>query len=82
MMRWERWQVSGKFYGGAASDCLPGHAPQARVAPGGMVFHVLNRSVGKLHLFRRDGDCDAFVRVMLEARGRHPLRVLSISLSS
>ena len=38
----------------------------ARKAPGGQVYHVLNRSVGKMHLFGKDADFEAFQRVMIE----------------
>ena len=49
----------------------------ARRAPGGLVYHVLNRAFGRTRLFRRDEDFDAFRRVMVEAHHRHPLRILS-----
>jgi putative transposase len=49
----------------------------ARKAPGGQVYHVLNRSVGKMHLFGKDTDFEAFQRVMIEAHQRHPIRILS-----
>jgi putative transposase len=48
-----------------------------RVAPGGLVYHVLNRAVGKIHLFRNDRDFDAFLRVMIEAQKRFPIRLLA-----
>ena len=35
-------------------------ARQARVAPGGWTYHVLNRSVGKMEMFRKDKDYQAF----------------------
>ena len=50
---------------------------RARLAPGGLVYHVLNRSVGKMKMFRRDGDYEAFLRVIAEAQERHPTRLLS-----
>jgi putative transposase len=50
---------------------------RARVAPGGLVHHVLNRSVGRMKLFRHDQDYHAFQRVLLQAHERHPLRILS-----
>ena len=53
-----------------------------RVAPGGLVYHVLNRAVGRVHLFGNDRDHDAFQRVMIEARERHPLRILSYCVLS
>src|SRR4051794_13762304 len=48
----------------------------ARVAPPGLVYHVLNRSVGKMKMFRRDADFDAFERIICEAHERFPLRLL------
>ena len=42
------------------------HAKSMRKAPGGQVYHVLNRSVGKRHLFGKDADFEAFQRVMIE----------------
>jgi putative transposase len=50
---------------------------KARIAPGGMVFHVLNRANGRLRLFKKDEDFQAFERVLLEAHQRLPIRVLS-----
>src|SRR5206468_1876018 len=49
----------------------------ARVAAGGIAYHVLNRAVGRIHFFRRDGDYEAFERIMLEAHRRFPLRICS-----
>ena len=34
----------------------------ARHAPGGTVFHVLNRGMGRIRLFAKDGDFRAFER--------------------
>jgi putative transposase len=52
-------------------------ARTARVAPGGLVYHVLNRSAAHTKLFRSERDYEAFERVMLEAHAKHPLRVLA-----
>ena len=49
----------------------------ARSAPGGLVYHVRNRSVGRMHLFGKDADCAAFPRVRSDAHPRHPIRFLS-----
>ena len=38
-----------------------------RVAPRGLVYHVLNRGVVRLALFEKDGDYEAFERVLAEA---------------
>jgi putative transposase len=59
---------------------VPSMPRKARVAPGGLVYHVLNRAAGRLTLFRREEDYAAFERVMLEAHRRCPLRVLSYCL--
>jgi hypothetical protein len=40
----------------------------SRVAPGGVVFHVLNRANGRLRLFKKDADYLAFERLLIEAR--------------
>ena len=50
---------------------------KARVAPGGMVYHALNRAVARLTLFEKNGDYEAFERVMAEAQQRHPTRILA-----
>jgi putative transposase len=39
-----------------------------RHAAGGYVYHVLNRAVGRSTLFDKDGDYDAFVRVLIQAQ--------------
>jgi putative transposase len=47
-----------------------------RYAPGGLVYHALNRAVARLPLFEKDADYDAFVRVLAEALDKYPLRIL------
>lgn len=49
----------------------------ARPAPGGMVFHVLNRGVGRMELFEKAGDYQAFEAVLAETLGLRPMRLLS-----
>ena len=49
---------------------------RARRAPGGLVYHVLNRANGRLRLFKKDEDFAAFERVLLEAHRRLPIRIL------
>jgi len=51
-----------------------------RHAPGGIVYHVLNRAVARLPLFEKPADYDAFLRVLAEALDKHPMRVLSFVL--
>ena len=48
----------------------------SRIAPGGMVYHVVNRANGRLRLFRKDADFPAFYDVLLQAQARHPIRLL------
>ncbi len=50
---------------------------RARVTPGGLVYHVLNRTVAGLPLFRKEADFEAFERIMIEAHQHHPLRILA-----
>ncbi len=52
----------------------------ARVAPGGLVFHVLNRSVARLPLFQKAADFAAFERVLEETQERYPTRILAYCL--
>jgi putative transposase len=47
------------------------------VTPGGLVYHVLNRSVAGLPLFRKEADYEAFERIMVEAQRLHPTRILA-----
>lgn len=53
---------------------MPRHA---RAAPGGYVYHALNRAVARLPLFQKNGDYEAFERVLEEALLRHPIRLLA-----
>ncbi len=52
----------------------------ARNAPGGLVYHVLNRANGRLRLFKKDGDYLAFEQVLLLAHRRAPIRILDYCL--
>jgi hypothetical protein len=68
--------------GGHRSVGIPLPMPRApRKASGGQVYHVLNRSVGKRHLFGKDADFEAFQPVMIEAHQRHPIRSCHIASS-
>lgn len=50
---------------------------RARSIQGGLVYHVLNRSNGRLPLFQKEADYAAFERVLEEAHERDPLRILA-----
>ena len=49
----------------------------ARYAPAGLVYHVLNRAVARLTLFKKAADFEAFERVLSEAHSKVPLAILS-----
>src|SRR3954454_25025382 len=44
----------------------------ARNAPGGIIFHVMNRANGRPHLFKKPQDFLAFEQVLIEAHRRVP----------
>jgi putative transposase len=48
-----------------------------RAAPGGKVYHVLNRGNGRCRLFHKDADYEAFQRLLLEVREAVPVRLLA-----
>jgi REP-associated tyrosine transposase len=52
----------------------------ARYTPGGLVFHVLNRSVGRRTLFDKDADYLAFERVIEETLRTRPIRICAYCL--
>jgi putative transposase len=54
----------------------------ARKAPGGLVYHVLNRANGRLRLFKKDEDFLAFETVLILAHQRVPIRILDWCLMS
>jgi putative transposase len=51
-----------------------------RIAPGGLVYHVLNRGNGRRRLFYKDADYAAFLKLLGEAIDRVPTRVLGYCL--
>ena len=46
-----------------------------RIIPGGMLFHVLNRGVGRQRLFRKDSDYSAFEDLLEETLEKSPMRI-------
>ena len=48
-----------------------------RVAPGGLVYHALNRATARLPLFEKDADFEAFERCIEYAQERQPTRILA-----
>jgi putative transposase len=53
---------------------------RARSIAGGLVYHVLNRSNGRIPLFRKASGYEAFLKVLDEAQRRLPLRILAYCL--
>jgi putative transposase len=51
-----------------------------RKAPGGRVYHVINRGNGRARLLHKPGDFDAFVRLLALYRGQVGMRVLGFCL--
>ena len=52
----------------------------ARVAPGGMLFHVLNRGVGRMPLFSKEKDYAAFESLLEETWKLRPVRICAYCL--
>jgi hypothetical protein len=48
-----------------------------RVSTGGYAYHVLNRAVGKMRIFAKQRDFEAFEEVIQEVKERLPMRVLA-----
>jgi putative transposase len=55
-------------------------ARKPRIAPGGIVYHVLNRAAGKIKFLHRDKDFEAFENLLVEAHRRHPVEIYSYCL--
>lgn len=53
---------------------------KARNAPGGIVYHTLNRAVARLLLFEKEGDYESFESLLHEAHERTPIRILAYCL--
>jgi putative transposase len=52
----------------------------ARIAPGGVVFHVLNRANARARIFAKEADYAAFEQVMNETLARKPMRILGYAI--
>ena len=48
-----------------------------RIAPGGLVYHVLNRANARRRIFDKDDDYIAFEGVLAEIQKRIPMRILA-----
>jgi len=45
-----------------------------------MLFHVLNRGVGRMRIFEKEGDYEAFERVVEETQEARPMRICAYCL--
>jgi len=52
----------------------------ARGLVGGQVYHVLNRGNGRANVFHKPEDFAAFVKLIAEAKERHPVKVIAYCL--
>jgi hypothetical protein len=52
----------------------------ARFAPGGMVFHILNRGVARVPSFEKAAEYHPFEGVLRETREQSPMRTCAYSL--
>src|SRR3989304_4854659 len=59
---------------------LPTMPRTARVAPGGMIFHVLNRGNARDAIFRKEADYQAFEKVIAETQQQVAVRILAYCL--
>lgn len=51
-----------------------------RAAVGDTVYHVLNRANGREQIFHKEKDYEAFEKILLEAKEKHSMRILSYRL--
>ena len=56
---------------------FPDMPRRLRVASGGYAYHVLNRAVGRMRIFGKARDFEAFEEMIAEAKERLPMRVLA-----
>lgn len=74
--------MSGTVYGqygqGMIVDITMGRPKRA--ADGGLIYHVLNRANARLSIFEKDGDYEAFERILADAIERTGTRLLAYFL--
>lgn len=77
MLRREWTKGDGSHCFSSRVGYLGGMPRRGRSIEGGLVYHVLNRANGRLRLFKKHADFEAFESVLAEAHDRVPLRILS-----
>ncbi len=55
-------------------------ARQARIAPPGYIYHVMNRTAGRFIMLRQEPDFAALEKIILQAHQREPLPILAYCL--
>lgn len=45
-----------------------------------MVYHVINRANGRMTIFRKDKDYEAFEKILVEAKKKYPMRIVAYCL--
>lgn len=55
-------------------------ARSLRMIESGIVYHVLNRSNARLPIFKKEYDYQAFEKIMVEAKRKYPMRILTYCL--
>src|SRR5271166_3845403 len=53
-----------------------------RASAANLCYHVLNRGNNRASVFHKDGDFDAFVDLLAEAKLRNPIRILAYCVLS
>jgi len=48
-----------------------------RAAVGNMVYHVINRANGRMTIFNKDKDYEAFEKILHETKEEYPMRILA-----
>jgi putative transposase len=51
-----------------------------RIAPGGVIFHCLNRGNDRKAIFHKTADFDAFLKLLIEAKARYSVKLLAFCL--
>lgn len=52
----------------------------SRAAVGGLVYHVLNRGNGRMKIFRKPGDYQAFIELIVDAKKRASVEIFDFCL--
>lgn len=55
-----------------------GRAP--RSAMGNIIYHAINRANGRVSIFQKDKDYEAFEQILVEAKKKFPIRILAYVL--